>query len=154
MKILDEFDSRVDSSELIASYPIPCFSSNMIPNDGSAYTILAVKCDQELYKSSLKYWYDIQSNMIETFDITHHCLQLLAVESDPTILYWTIPKCVIHLISTNIPQHSEYLLSKGVLEVLVYPDIQYSFGNHVSTGLLAFCGDSKLIEIKVATANL
>ena len=69
--------------------------------------------------------YDVQSVMIENYNITQHCLQLLAVRSDPSILYWTIilymPKCLMDLINTNIPLHSEYLYSIEILEVLVYP---------------------------------
>ena len=149
VNILDVFDCRVDSFELIASYPIPCFSLSMIPFDGSSHTIVAIRCDKELYKSTLQYVYDMQSVMMEKFDITQHCLQLLAVRSDPTILYWTIPKCVVRLINDNVSLNSEYLYSRGILEVLVYPDLVFTFGDHVSIGLVAFSDDSKLIEGKV-----
>ena len=151
VNILDDFDCRVDSFELIASYPIPCFSLSMIPYDSSSHTIVAIRCDQELYECSLQYVYDIQSVMMEKCDITQHCLQLLAVRSDPTILYWTIPKCVVCLINDNVSLNSEYLYSKGILEVLVYPDLVFTFGDHVSIGLLAFSDDSKFVERKVCT---
>ena len=142
VNILDNFDRRIDFFEVIASYPIPCFSLNMIPFDTSTHTILAIQCGQKLYECTLQYVYDMQSVMMDKCDITQHCLQLLAVRSDPTILYWTIPKCVVDLINTNIPLHSEYLCSRGILEVLVYPDLQLTFGNHVGIGSLAFCDDS------------
>ena len=139
VRILDDFDSRLDPFQLIASYPIPCFSANMIPaGDTSTYTILAVRCKVELYESSLQYVYDVQSVMIEKCDITQHCLQLLAVRSDPTVLYWTIPKCVVDLINTNAPPHSEYLYSRGILEVLVYPNLLLSTGDDVCYGSLIF----------------
>ena len=148
--ILDNFDCRVNSFEPIASYPIPCFSLDMIPVDISSHTILAIKCDQALYECTLQYVYDMQSMMIENFDITQHCLQLLAVRSNPTIFYWTIPKCVVHLINRyfyTAVLYSEYLYSKGILELLVYPDLQFTFGDHVSVGLLAFSDD--LVETKL-----
>ena len=151
VNILDDFDCRVDTFELIASYPIPCFSLTMIPFDSSSHTIVAIRCDQELYECSLQYVYDMQSVMMEKCDITQHCLQLLAVRSDPTILYWTIPKCVVCLINDNVPLNSEYLYSRGILEVLVYPDLEFTFGDHVSIGLLAFCDDCKVVERKVCT---
>ena len=110
----------------------------MVPSDTSTYTILAVRCKVELYESSLQYVYDVQSVMIEKCDITQHCLQLLAVRSDPTILYWTIPKCVVDLINTNVPLHSEYLYSRGILEVLVYPDLLLTTGDDVCYGALTF----------------
>ena len=142
IKLLDKFECSLDPSQLIASYPIPLFSADMIPSDTSTYTILAVRCKVELYESSLQYVYDVQSVMIEKCDITQHCLQLLAVRSDPTILYWTIPKCVVDLINTNVPIHSEYLYSREVMEVLVYPDLLLTTGDDVSYGALAFkCGD-------------
>ena len=146
VNILDDFDSRLDPFQLIASYPIPLLSSDMIPSDTSTYTILAVRCKVELYESSLQYVYDVQSVMIEKCDITQHCLQLLAVRSDPTILYWTIPKCVVDLINTNVPLHSEYLYSRGILEVLVYPDLLLTTGDDVYYGALAFeCVDTERV---------
>ena len=149
VNILDEFDGWVDTCELIASYPIPCFSLSMIPFDGSTHTIVAIRCDQELYECTLQYVYDMQSVMMEKCNITQHCLQLLAVRSDPTILYWTIPKCVVSLINDNISLNSEYLYSRGILEVSVHPDLAFTFDDHVSIGLLAFCDDSELVITKV-----
>ena len=132
IKLLDKFELSLDPSKQIASYPVPLLSLNMTPSDTSTYTILAVKCDKELYKCTLQYVYDVQSVMIEKCDITQHCLQLLAVRSDPTILYWTIPKCVVDLINTNVfSLHSEYLYSRGILEVLVYPDQLLSKKVHI-----------------------
>ena len=153
VNILDNFDCRVNSFELIASYPIPCFSLNMIPVDTSTHTILTITCDQELYQSTLQYVYDMQSVMMEKCDITQHCLQLLAVRNDPTVLYWSIPKCVLHLINTNVPLHNEYLYSRGILEVWMYPDLHFTFDDHVS-GSLVFCDDSKLVETKVCIVLL
>ena len=139
VKMLGEFESKLDPLLSVTAYPIPCMSSDiMIPSDTSTYTILAVRCDKELYRCTLQYTYDVQSVMIEKCDITQHCLQLLAVRSDPTILYWTIPKCVVDLINTNVPLHNEYLYSRGILEVLVYPDLLLTTGDEVCYGSLAF----------------
>ena len=150
VKLLEEFESKLDPLLSVTSYPIPCLSSDMIPIDTNTYTILAVRCDKELYQCTLQYTYDVQSMMIEKCDITQHCLQLLAVRSDPTILYWTIPKCVVNLINTNVPLHSEYLYSKGLLEVLVYPDLLLTTGDEVCYGSLAFqCIDTEMVRIFV-----
>ena len=138
VKLLDNFESNLDCLQLIASYPIPHFSPDMIPSETSTYTILAVRYDKELYQCTLQYVYDVQSVMIEKCDITQHCLQLLAVRSDPTILYWTIPKCVVDLINTNVPLHSEYLYSRGILEAVVYPDLLLTTGDAICYGSLAF----------------
>ena len=150
VKLLQRFQSNLDPLQPIACYPIPCLSSNMIPSDTSTYTILAVRCKVELYESTLQYVYDVQSVMIEKCDITQHCLQLLAVRSDPTILYWTIPKCVVDLINTNVPLHSEYLYSRGVMEVLVYHDLLFTTGD-VCYGALAFeCVDTERVCLYVS----
>ena len=146
IKLLDKFESNLDPLKPVACYPVPCLSSGMIPSDTSTYTILAVRCKVELYEASLQYIYDVQSAMIEKCDITQHCLQLLAVRSDPIILYWTIPKCVVDLINTNVPLHSEYLYSRGILEVLVYPDLLLTTGDDVCYGSLAFQGiDTEMV---------
>ena len=141
LQLLDKFDSRLDSQHSVASYPIPSFSSKMIPDDTSTHTILAIRCDQELYKSTLQYIYDMQSVIMEKCDITEHCLQLLAVRSDPTVLYWTIPQCVVEVISNQVPQHSEYLYSKGILELLVYPKL-YLTTDDIVMGPLIFKAES------------
>ena len=148
VKLLHRFESNLDPLQPIACYPILNLSSDMIPSDTSTYTILAVRCDKELYKCTLQYVYDVQSVMIEKCDITQHCLQLLAVRSDPTILYWTIPKCVVDLINTNVLLQSEYLYSRGILEVLVYPDLLLTTGDDVCYGALAFeCVDTERVRL-------
>ena len=151
LQLLDEFDSRLDPLQSITSYPIPYYSSSMIPNDTSVYTILAMRCDQELYKATLQYVYNIQLLMMETCGVTQHCLQLLACRSNPTILYWTIPTCVVDLISERVPQHSDYLYSRGVLEVLVYPKLVLTTGDDVAMGSLAFIAEIEDIDEEVAS---
>ena len=158
VKLLDKFESKIDPLQPITSYPIPSLSADMIPGDTSAYTILAVRCKVELYESSLQYIYDVQSVMMEKCDITQHCLQLLAVRSDPTILYWTIPKCVVYLINTNVPLHSEYLYSIGILEVLVYPDLMLTTGDDICLKSTVFTchediSSEKVMYSKIHTSN-
>ena len=150
IRLLDKFESYLDPLKPVVCYPIPCLSTDMIPSDTSTCTILAVRCDKELYWYTLQYVFDVQSVMIEKCAITQHCLQLLAVRSDPTILYWTIPKCVVYLIETNIPPQSEYLYSRGILEVLVYPKILLTTGDNVCYGSLAFeCVDIEMVRMFV-----
>ena len=147
--LLDGFVCRLDPLQQITSFPIPHLSIDMIPSDSSTYTILAVRCHKELYHCTLQYLYDVQSVMMEVCDITQHCLQLLAVRSDPTIFYWTIPKCVMDLININVPLHSEYLYSRGILEVLVYPDLLLTTGDDICYGSLAFENEDQLFNEKV-----
>ena len=146
VKLLDRYESNLDPLQPIASYPIPSLSCDMFPSDASTYTIMAVRYKVELYELSLQHVYEVQTVMIEKCNITQHCLQLLAVKSDPTILYWNIPKCIVCLINTNVPLHSEYLYSRGILEVLVYPDIRLSIGGNICFGSLVFqCNTTKKV---------
>ena len=142
IKLLDEFGYKLDHSQPISSYPIPHLSSDMIPTGPTTtHTLLAIRCDHKLYNCTLQYVYDVKSVMVEKCDITPHCLQLLAVRPNPTIIYWTIPKCVVELISSKVPVHSDYLYSKGVLEVLVYPEPLLATSDDVRIGSLAFVVD-------------
>ena len=120
IELLDEFDSLLDCYYNISSYPVPNFSLEMIPSETSEYTILAIRCNRELWDCNLQYVLDIQSSIVEKCEVTPYCLQLLAVESNPTIFYWTIPKCVVELIRTNLLRYSKNLYTQGILEVLVH----------------------------------
>ena len=138
VELLDEFDSFLDPLNTIVSYPICMFSLSMIPSEDSPYTILAIRCDKELWQCSLQYVFNIQSILVEVCDITQHCLQLLAIQSDPTIFYWNIPKCVVELISTGLLQHDEYLNLQGIDEMLVYPGKLIFINDDITVGSLAF----------------
>ena len=152
VKLLHRFEYNLDLLQPIACYPIPYLSTDMIPNSTSPFTILAIRCKIELYESSLQHICDVQSVMVEKCNITQHCLQLLSVRSDPTIFYWTIPKCVVDLINTNVPQHSEYLYSRGILEVFVYPDLLLTTSDDVCYGSLAFeCVDIRKVSMFLFT---
>ena len=141
-ELLDNFVLRLDPFQPISIYPIPSLSPNMLPTDASTHTILAIRCEQEVYKCTLQYVYDIRSLMMGTCEITQHCLQLLAIRSDPTILYWAIPKCVVDLITEMVPQHSELLYSRGILEVIIYPNVSLATGDDVKIGSIAFLDDN------------
>ena len=158
VQLLDEFDSLLDPLNIIVSYPIPSFSQDMIPSETSEYTLLAIRCNRELWRCSLQYVFSLQSFIVEKCDITQHCLQLLAVKSDPTEFYWTIPKCVVKLIKSNVLQHSEYLYSQGIIEVLVYPKQSLATGDDVVMESLAFTiekeeGAKELLKVTVLLAS-
>ena len=138
VQLLNEFDSLLDPCSIIVSYPVCMFSLSMIPSEDSPYTLLAIRCDKELWQCSLQYVFNIRSILIELCEITQHCLQLLAIQSDPTIFYWNIPKCVVELISNNILQHHELLCSQRIAEVLIYPRKVIFINDDIKVGSLAF----------------
>jgi len=138
VQLLDKFDSLLDPFNAIVSYPVCVFSQFMIPSEDSTYTLLAIRSNKELWQCSLQYVFEMRSLLVERCYITQHCLQLLAVQSDPTMFYWNIPKCVIELISTNLLQHSEYLCSQGIFEVVVYPKQVILVCDDITVGSMVF----------------
>ena len=138
VQLLDEFDSLVDPLNTIVFYPICMFSLSMIPSEDSPYALLAIRCNKELWQCSLQYVFNIRSILVELCDITQHCLQLLAIQSDPTIFYWNVTKCVVELISNNLLQHGEYLCAQGIVEMVAYPKQLLFTGDDIAVGSLAF----------------
>ena len=124
VKLLHKYDNQLDLGQLIAAYPIPSLSPDVVPKEDSSQTMLAIRSTEEVYSMSVQYVYDIRSLMVEKCDITPHCLQLLAVQADPTIIYWTIPKCIVNLVVTKVLAHRDILFNQMVLEVYIYPSIR------------------------------
>ena len=121
LDMLEEFGSRLNTTLPITDYPITSLAASMFPYDSSFYTVLIFECDQKL-KHSLQLVYDMQSVITENCDITQHTLLLLAVSSNPTLLYWMIPKSVSTIINTKVLQCHQLLFSKGVMKIFIYPN--------------------------------
>ena len=149
IQLLDEFNSFLDPFNTIVSYPICMFSLSMIPSEDSPYTLLAIRCDKELWQCSLQYVFNVRSIVVEMCDITQHCLQLLAIQNDPIIFYWNIPKCVVDLIGINLLQHGEYLCSQGIVEVVVHPKQILFTGDDITVGSLTFTTRQEIDTQKV-----
>ena len=137
-KLLDKFDSQVDFSLPITEYPIPQPFPIMVPYDTSTHTVLAGKLHVELSKFSLQNLFDIRSLLQDTFKITPHAFQLLAAKKSSTILYWTIPKNIVSLITSNITQQSSHLHENGILELSVYPGSLFVTSSSLQVGSFSF----------------
>ena len=121
VKLITQFDSRLDRSKLISTYPILSGSHDAAPGDNSPYTVLAITCDQVIFYSPLQFIFDVQELVISKCEITAHCLQLLAARADPTVLYWTIPKCVVSLVITKVLEYRKVFHEEMISEVSIYP---------------------------------
>ena len=120
--LLTQFDDRIDSSQLLTSFPIPAPSHHMVPYDNSTHTVLAVKLDLELYRSTLQNVIDARSLIQDQCKLTSHCLQLLAVaKTDFTIIYWMIPKVVAAFAYFKVLENLEFFHQNGVLQMALYP---------------------------------
>ena len=129
IKLLDEFDHHLDLLQPITSYPV----FEVIPTDATLQTTLSVrkKFAKDEAKITLQDVLDMCSLVVNYCDITQHCLQLIATQQDKgsTIIYWSIPKCIVNLINNTVQQHSSKFCNMGVLEVAIYPDIKITTGN-------------------------
>ena len=121
VKLITQFDSRLNRSQLISAYPILTGSHDTAPDDNSPYTVLVITCDRVLYHSPLQLIFDMRQLVISKCDITAHCLQLLAARADPTVLYWSIPKCVVSLVITKVLEYRKAFHEEMISEVSIYP---------------------------------
>ena len=121
IKMLDEFESQIDTSQPMELFPIPPLSVKMAPSSSSAYTVLSIRGEQDLV-TSLQHINDVVRVMTEMCEILPHGLQLLAARATPLMLYWVIPKSIIPLISEGVNKHLDFLKEKRILEISIYPN--------------------------------
>ena len=123
IKMLDEFQSQVDTNQPMEIFPIPLPSVKMAPSLSSAYTMLSIrdKYDQDKI-ASLQHVNNMATILISKFEISMHALQLLAVRATPLMSYWVIPKGIVPLISEGVNKHLDFLEEKGFLEISIYPN--------------------------------
>ena len=123
IKMLDDFESQIDTSQPMELFPIPPPSIKMAPSLSSPFTVLSIR--SEHYKDELaplQYVNDVTTIMIEKFSISSHALQLLAARANPLMLYWMILKSSIPLISKGVNEHLDVLKEKGFSEIAIYPN--------------------------------
>ena len=124
IKMLDEFESQIDTNQPLELFPIPPPSEKMAPSSSSAYTVLSIRCEHDQNEvASLQYVNDVAKIMIERFDLPQHSLQLLAMWATPLMLYWVIPRYIVPLISKGVKEHLDFLKAKGFSEIAIYPNI-------------------------------
>ena len=119
-ELLKQFDLQIDVSLPITEYPVPQPVPCMAPYDTSMQTVLAVKLNTELSNISLKQVIELRGLIQKNFQITEHCLQLMAAKRYSTTLYWLITKRVSNLINSKITQEPSFLGDR-VQEICIYP---------------------------------
>ena len=126
IKLLDEFDCRLDPFEPITSYPV----FEIIPNDATAQVVLNVKFAEGTSKVTLQDVFDMCSLVVNKCDVTQCCPQLIATQQAQGFItiYWSIPKSVVNLITSKALQYSAKFYDMGILEVKIYPDIKIVIG--------------------------
>ena len=124
LTLLDDFEAQIDDNQPLELFPIPRPSPKMAPSSPSAYTILSIRSERyHNQQVPLRYTTEVATILEKTFSISHHALQLLAVELSPMMSHWMVPKSVVILISNEIYQHTNTLRDSGFTEVIAYPNI-------------------------------
>ena len=133
LTLLEEFDSRLLLKFSITEYPLLPSTPSMTPYNNNSYTTLTLKCDVKKLNLSLQLVHEMQSVLIEKCEITEHALQLLAVQSNPLLLQWMIPKYIVTIINVNVRQHCQYFATKGITEITIHPNMKHVIDSHVQT---------------------
>jgi len=137
--LFTQFIDGIDSSQPLTKYPIPAPSHHMIPNTTSTHTVLAVQLNLQLNHSTFQNVLDTRLLIQEKCEVTPHCLQLLAVaKTSYTIIYWTIPKHVVSLITSKVQQNQSDLHQSGIQQVAIYPGTALVTGSVLTVGPFVF----------------
>ena len=137
-ELLRQFNALVDLSLPITEYPVPQPIPSMAPCNTSTQTVLAVKLSTKLSKFSLQQVLELRCLIQKNFQITEHSLLLMAAKSSLNILYWMIPKCISHLISSNIIQDVNLHESSRIEEISVHPGTLFVSASALKLGSLSF----------------
>ena len=140
IKMLDEFESQIDTNQPIELFPIPRPSVKMAPSFSGAYTVLSIRCEYD--QATLQYVRDVGENVIKKFGISQHSLQLLATQANPIVLYWMIPKSIVPHISIGIKKHLDFLKTKGYSEIAVHPNTILFATDNLIHGSFALLGNA------------
>ena len=147
IKMLDEFESQIDTSQPMELFPIPPPSVKMAPSLSSAYTVLSIRCEYDRNElAPLQYVNDVANVMTEKFNLTQHSLQLLARWVNPLMLYWVIPKSTVPLIGKGVEEHLDFLKGKGFSEIAIYPNTILLAANNLSHGSFALLTDKPKVK--------
>ena len=136
--LLEQFKSQIDLSLPITDFPIPPPSPNMMPYDTSTHTVIAVRLNAKQRIVSLRQTLDMQCLLQEKFQLTSHSLLLLATTNMSSVLYWSIPKCVVSVITSNIAQISNDLHNSGIMELSIYPGFMFVTSSTLRIGSLSY----------------
>jgi len=120
IKLVNEFDSFIDDSQPVTSYPVPAPSQLMIPLNDSDYTVVATIHSKSLEETTLKQIKDTKMLLVDRWQITENSIQLIALQAQFGYLYWLIPKTVAYLI-----KNYDVMLKDGIM-ISVFPGTFFS----------------------------
>jgi len=121
IKLLDKFESDIDSSLPVTLHPVPAPSQLIIPLDDSDFTVIATIHSKNLEETTLKQVNDIKKLLQDRWKITEHSIQLVALQAKFGYLYWLIPKTVAPLVT-----NCEVVEEEGIIISCLFPDTFFS----------------------------
>ena len=139
IKLLKEFESSIDYTQPITSYPIATPSQLIIPLAASDYTVVATKYTQYGEDTKLEEVKRIKLVLIKVWQITECSIQLIAVNQSLFCLYWLIPKCLVPLIEEQnlIDATQHELLEEGIIMTTFFPKEIFTADNALTLPALA-----------------
>ena len=151
IKMLDEFESQIDTSQPMELFPIPPPSAKMAPSSSSAYTVLFIRKKHDHGELvPLHCISDIVTIMVEKFGISLHALQLLAGQANnPLILYWMILKSVVPVIHSGINEHLNFLKENKFIDIVIYPSTVLFATDNLNLGPYSMLGSQSHLEVSI-----
>ena len=153
--LIDTYESHINPSQPITSYPFAIPSHLMIPNNDS-FTFVVTECTNQLH--TLSDIMKIQELLISEWNITINAIQLVTVKD--VLLYWMIPTCVKEHIeaASNDTAVQDALWQNGVTRLLTFPSVGLPGSTVISDelqtdGPFNFLGDIT-VSICVLTYNI
>ena len=153
-ELLDTYESHIDLSQPIKSYPFAIPSHLMIPNNDT-FTFVVTKCTKQLH--TLSDIEKIQKLLISNWKITFNAIQLLTVKD--AFLYWMIPTCVkehVEAVSNDVAVQN--MLWQNGVTISTFLSIGLSGSTMISDelqteGPFSFLGDI-MVSICVLTYKI
>ena len=120
IKMLKDFESSIDYTQPITSYPIPAPSQLIVPLDDSEYALVATKCDCNFEEVDLQQIANIRNTLVEKWEVTEMAIQLVALHIESHFLYWIVPQCVATVIEECSMKFERDLWESGVIMTSVF----------------------------------
>lgn len=141
IKLLEAFKSELNQVQFLSPSTVPAPCAKMIPNKEQPHTILTLTIDCKLFECTLHYISELKSVFTQWCGISRHSLQLVAVKQISVItttFYWMLTKELVPIICTKIQMNRDWLRSKRILEVSIYPGLVMATDGEMRLGPLAY----------------
>jgi len=140
--LLSQFESRIDYSQPLNSFPIAKPLFKMFPKQYSTHTVLAAQLHSKLQNLSLYDLLDIRNFIVKKCELTSHAVQLLSMaQNSSKILYWMICRSVVPLVTSKILQRLNEFYNKGITLITIHPDHILATGGGMNLGSLPLISD-------------